>query len=279
MSGAAESLFLTQPGLSNSIKILEEELNLKLLNRNRNGVTPTIEGEKIYKYTLQLEKIHEALIQEAQNLNGLKTGIVNVGSFSSITMSWLPQILSTLQHDYPDIKINIHEGDYESLEKMVLSGELDCCFNTPPDNNILNFSPLIKDELLCIVSEKHPLSNEESVSINDLFTYDFIKPKKNWDNEINKFFSSHNLEPNIRYEISEDASIMALVEANLGINIRPKLVLDNRQSNKKIKIVKFKEEAYRILGICSSSTPSHATKIFIDYAKNIFLNIENTQST
>ncbi|MCD8909453.1 LysR family transcriptional regulator [Staphylococcus gallinarum] len=281
MSEAAELLFITQPGLSNSIKSLEEDLNLKLLNRTRSGVSLTPEGERIYKYTLQLEKIQKALIEEAQNLNGFETGIVNVGSFSSITANWLPNIVKTLEHRYPGIEVNIHEGDYESLEKKVLLGELDCCFNTPSNDSQLNFIPFIKDELICMVSEHHPLSNSKIVSLEDISMHPFIKPKKNWDDEIRILFEKSNLKPNVRYEVSEDGPIIALVEANLGINIRPKLVLEKHKCSKKIKLLKLEEQAYRILGMYISHSPTHATNIFIDICKELYAdpNMSNSAVT
>ncbi|MDM8099780.1 MULTISPECIES: LysR family transcriptional regulator [Oceanobacillus] len=270
ISKAAEELHLTQPGLSNAIKSLESDLNLKLLNRNRNGITLTKEGEKIYQYTLQIEKMNEALMQEASHLNGLKTGTVNVGSFSSVTGNWIPDIVMKMQEEYPGIEVNIHEGDYESLEKRVLTGELDCCFNTPIENSGLTFSPLKKDELFCIVSNQHPLHSRNEISVKELSSYPFIKPKKSWDDEINGLFSKYNLSPNIKYEVSEDLPIIALVEANLGINIRPELVLQREKTSKSIRIIKLKEDAYRIIGLCTPTSPSHATQLFVSITKELY---------
>ncbi|MEC1262258.1 LysR family transcriptional regulator [Bacillus swezeyi] len=268
ISKAASELHLTQPGISNAIKTLEEDLGLKLLVRNRTGISLTREGEKIYDYSLKISKLNDALFQEASALRGLGTGVINVGSFASVTANWMPFIIKRFNEKYPGITVKIYEDDYFNLEKAVLSGELDCCFNTYVSTKGISFTPLVKDKLYCIVSLKNQLSKHNKIKPSQLEEFPLIKPKKGWDNEVAAFFKEHNIQQKVRYEVSDDHSILALVEANLGINIRPELVLKGARN--KIKAIELEKNTYRTIGICTMPQVSHATKVFVETVKELY---------
>ncbi|MGG1247680.1 LysR family transcriptional regulator [Bacillus spizizenii] len=273
ISKAASELHLTQPGISNAIKTLEEDLGVKLLIRNRTGISLTREGEKIYQYSLKITKLNDALFQEASALRGLETGVIKVGSFASVTSNWIPIIIKQFNKKYPGITVNIYEDDYLNLEKAVLSGELDCCFNTYVNTKGICFTPLLKDKLYCIVSLENSLSTQSKVKPNQLEEFPLIKPKKGWDYEVAAFFKEHNIQQKVRYEVSDDQSILALVEANLGINIRPELVLKGSRNN--IKAIELEENTYRTIGICTTPQVSPATKMFVETVKELYKKIDN----
>ncbi|RLL43820.1 LysR family transcriptional regulator [Oceanobacillus piezotolerans] len=266
---AATELNLSQSGISYAIKNLEEELDVKLLVRNRSGVKLTKEGESIYRHSLLVTNAYDNLLQEAAALKGVEKGTIHVGTFASVTTNWIPEIITVFKEEFPGITIKIYEGDdYLSLESAVLSGELDCCFSIVSDKSQLDYVPLQKDKLYCIVSNDNPLCKQEVMEISQIENYPLIKPKAGWDSEISNFFSSHNLNPVIAYEVSDDQSILALVQANLGINIRPGLVLKNRTSN--ITALDLEEDAYRMIALATGSHVSHATEKFISIVTELF---------
>ncbi|MCG7334831.1 LysR substrate-binding domain-containing protein [Sporosarcina sp. ACRSM] len=264
-------LNLTQSAVSRAIKSLEDELDLQLLLRNRSGIKLTREGEKIYEHTLTIIHAHHNLQQEALALNGLESGVIKVGTFASVTTHWLPTILKEFKRKHPDIIVEIFEDDYESLENAVQLGELDCCFTTAPIKKGLEFLPLHKDKLFCIVSNNNPLHLQTAMCIQQLEEFPLIKPKKGWDSEVITFFNKHNIDPNVKYEVSDDQSIIALVQANIGINIRPELVLKNTPDG--ITALEFEEEAYRIIGLGITKQASHATRSFISIVKEMYQTI------
>lgn len=268
---AGIELNLTQSAVSHAIKSLEDELGLHLLLRNRSGIKLTREGEKIYAHTLTIIHAHHNLHQEAFALNGLETGVIRVGTFASVTTHWLPTILKEFKRKHPDIIVEIFEDDYDSLENAVQLGELDCCFTTSPTKKRIEFLPLHKDKLFCIVSNDSPLHTQTTMSIQQLEEYPLIQPKKGWNSEVTTFFSKYNINPIINYQISDDHSIIALVQANIGINIRPELVLKNVSDG--ITALSFEEEAYRIIGLGFTNQASHATGSFISIVKDIYQTI------
>ncbi|MCF7617657.1 MULTISPECIES: hypothetical protein [unclassified Bacillus (in: firmicutes)] len=76
------------------------------------------------------------------------------------------------------------------------------------------------------------------------------------------------MQQKVRYEVSDDQSILALVVANLGINIRPELVIKGSRNN--IKAIELEENTYRTIGICTTPQTSHAPKIFIETVKQLY---------
>ncbi|WP_431801387.1 LysR family transcriptional regulator [Halobacillus andaensis] len=265
---ASEELSMTQSGVSHAIKSLEEELEFPLLIRNRLGLQLTREGERVYEYTLRIMQTHNSLLQEVHTLKGLETGTVKVGSFASVTTQWMPTILNSFAEKYPGITIEIYEDDYESLEKAVSTGELDCCFTTDSTNKNINFVPLVKDKLFCIVSNKNPLSKKKVMKISELEKQPLIKPKKGWDNEVADFFNQHQIVPVVNYEVSDDQSILALVQANIGINIRPELVLNQNLEN--ITLLDFEQEAFRIIGLGLNEHASPAASTFVETVTDLY---------
>ncbi|WP_221563207.1 LysR family transcriptional regulator [Alkalihalobacillus sp. TS-13] len=265
---AGHQLGLTQSGVSHALKSFEEELGIPLLIRNRTGLQLTNEGKRVYEYTLRIMQTHNNLLQEVQTLKGLKTGTIKVGSFASVTSQWIPKILTIFSEKYPGITVEIYEDDYKSLEKAVSTGELDICFTTDSDNKSIEFIPLIKDKLHCIVSNKNPLSNQKVMKAKDIEKYPLIKPKKGWDNEVEDFFNQNQIVPTVKYEVSDDQSILSLVQANIGINIRPELVLKNAPSS--ITLLDFEQEAYRIIGLGMNEQKSPATSIFISTVTDLY---------
>lgn len=89
--------------------------------------------------------------------------------------------------------------------------------------------------------------------------------------EVKEFFIQNNINPTVKYEISDDQSIIALVKADLGINIRPELVLTNAPTG--INAIDFEKEAYRIIGLGITKRPSHATKSFISIVSDLYNSI------
>lgn len=265
---AGTELNVTQSTISHAIKSLEDELGLNLLLRNRSGVKLTREGEKIYQHTLNVMNAYDNLNQEASALRGAETGEIKIGTFASVTIYWLPLIIKQYKAKHPNIEIKVFEDDYNKLEKYVESGELDCCFTVDSREKNIEFIPLKKDKLFCIVSNDNPLSKQDKIKLEQLEQYPLITSKKGLDDEINDFFSQHKFNPTVKYEISHDQSMIALVKENLGINIRPELVLTNAPIG--IRAIEFDKELYRIIGLGINNRPSHATKNFVSTVTDLY---------
>ncbi len=82
---AAEALGYTQSAVSQMISSLEGELSMKLLVRSRHGAKLTIEGEELYPFVERMANQYRATLEKARELTALETGVIRVGTISSIT--------------------------------------------------------------------------------------------------------------------------------------------------------------------------------------------------
>ncbi|KAA9031165.1 LysR family transcriptional regulator [Niallia endozanthoxylica] len=262
LTKAGELLKLTQSGVSHAITSLENEFGFSLLTRGRSGIQLTSNGERIITYIREVLLIDERMKQEVAAINGLDIGIVKIGTFTSVASQWLPHIINRFEHDYPGITLKLFEGDYSTLEEWVLQGVIDCGFLTLPTPKSLEFHPLKKDKMLCILSDQHPLHSQEQISFKQIQAEPMILPKEGWDNEIQQIFRENNIKPNIKFRVSDDQAIKSMVQENLGISIRPKMTLAHIPDN--VRILNLENDFFRIIGIATKPNMSPATKKFMD---------------
>ena len=111
-SKAAEALNYTQSGISQMMAGLEEELGVKLFARINRGVTLTDNGTRLLPYVRELANQKNRLRQAAFNINHKVEGKLRVGSFSSITTLWMPEVVHYFKENYPKVSIEILDGNY-----------------------------------------------------------------------------------------------------------------------------------------------------------------------
>ena len=128
---AAEKLGYTQSAVSQMIASLEEELSIKLLYRSRIGIRLTLEGEELYPFIQRTVLQYQAMQEKADEIKGLETGIIRIGTISSISCHWLPGLIKHFQELYPKVRFVLHQGDYTSIPEWVRTGEVDFGFVNP----------------------------------------------------------------------------------------------------------------------------------------------------
>ncbi|MFJ7977019.1 LysR family transcriptional regulator [Peribacillus sp. JNUCC 23] len=267
LTKAANSLNLTQPGVSHAINSLETEWGIPLITRSRSGVQLTSDGARIIKHIRELLQINEEIKQEVAAIKGMEVGTVKVGTFASVASQWLPKIITFFQQSYPNIEIKLFEGDYKTIEHWLVNNEVDCGFLVLPAlSKSLEVIPLKKDPMVCIVSNQNPLHKQKKITFNQIENEPFIIPKEGGDTDVTRIFKEHTIKPAIKYELYEDNAIISMVENNLGISILSEMVALNNSSND-FSILNLEIDSYRIIGLATTSTTSPATEKFIECVK------------
>ncbi|MFJ7970885.1 LysR family transcriptional regulator [Psychrobacillus sp. NPDC096389] len=268
LTKAGETLGLTQSAVSHAIASLESECGFSLLNRGRAGIQLTSNGERILQYIREILKWNEEMVQEIANINGLEVGTVRIGTISSVSIHWLPEIMKKFNEHHPAIEIKLMEGDYDDVEHWISTGLVDFGFVSLPTLQNFEVMPLIKDRMLCIVSEAHPLAKQKEISFEMIKEEPLIKSKKGSDNDLLRILKESKITPFIKFELTDDQAIISMVENGMGISILPEMVLHRVPNN--VRILQLKGEHYRTLGIAVTSFNSlaPATKKFIDYFKS-----------
>lgn len=265
---AAEALGYTQSSISQMIASLENELGIRLLTRSRTGIKLTIEGADLYPFIERSILQYSAMREKVNEIKGLETGIIRVGTISSVTCHWMPKLIRGFQTLYPHVQFLFHQGDYSSIQEWIKTGAVDFGFITPPAVNDLETIILKDGEMLAVLPKKHPLSTQSFLSLNEIVNEPFILLEEGHYSEPINAFRSEGLKPNIKYTIHDDYAIMTMVEAGLGISILAELML--RRTNYEIVCLPINPPIYRTLAIGykdRSSLPI-ASKYFIDYLRD-----------
>lgn len=247
LTKAAQALGYTQSGISHMLSALEKEWSLTLLSRDRSGIRITSDGLQLLPFIRNICNVHRELISEIGNLHGLQSGLIRIGTFTSVAVHWLPNMIKTFQNEYPNINFELLHGDYTEIENWIVEGRADCGFLRLPARAGLEGIFLEQDRLMVILPEQHPLADCEFFPINKLSKEPFILLEEGAENEITAIFESNHMKPNVRFTARDDYAIISMVESGLGISILPELVLHRTP----YKIVKKELDtpAYRKLGI------------------------------
>jgi DNA-binding transcriptional LysR family regulator len=265
LTKAGYSLGYTQSAISHMINDLETEWGMMLLERNRSGVKITSEGLKILPFVQEICDAHRKLLTEIEELHGLDSGLIRIGTFSSVATHWLPGIIKLFQRDYPNIEFELLLGDYTEIESWIIEGRVDCGFLRLPTKPELESIFLGQDKLMVILPQNHPLAECDYFPIEALTKEPFMLLEKGAKAEIAQIFEKHHITPDIRFTTWDDYAIMSMVESGLGISILPELILNRIPYN----IVKKELEvaAYRKIGFVmkDSKSTSLAVKHFIGY--------------
>lgn len=273
LSKAAEALGLTQSAVSHAIASLESDFGFTLLTRGRSGISLTSNGERILLYIREILKWNEQMIQEVANINGIEVGTVRIGTFPSVSIQWLPQIMKQFKQSFPLIEIKLFEGNYDDIEQWIVNGAVDFGFLSLPASKAFEVIPLKKDKMLCILPDTHPLHQQDKIYFEQIKNEMFIMPKSNIDKDVRKILKNNNVTPEIQYEVEEDQAIIAMVQNNLGISILPEMILYRIPNN--VCVINLEGDHYRSIGIASTSLKniSPAAGKFIEYVKS-WLNVQ-----
>ncbi|MBQ6693232.1 MAG: LysR family transcriptional regulator, partial [Clostridia bacterium] len=133
VSLAAEQMGYTQPAVSRMIADLEKEWGVELLFRSRAGIVLSSAGEKLLPLIKTVVADHEELQFTVNELKGLHTGLVRVGTFTSVANKWVPMLLKSFEEQYPGIEFKlVNSENYSEIEAWIFHGKVDCGFVNMP---------------------------------------------------------------------------------------------------------------------------------------------------
>lgn len=262
---AAEVLSYSQSGISRMIKDLETEWNIPLLERSRSGVRLTSDGLKLLPHAKRVCEEYQKLQMEVDDLHGVQSGIIRIGTFSSVATHWLPNIIKAFQKDYPNIDYELLLGDYTEIEEWIAEGRVDCGFLRLPTYPEFDTIFLEQDNLMAIIPENHPLADNEKFPLAKLCEEPFMLLERGAKAEVSEVFERNHLTPHVRFTTWDDYAIMSMVESGLGVSILPQLIL--KRVPYRILAKELDVPAYRNIGLAvkNKETVSLAVKRFMEY--------------
>lgn|SRR5690606_26938107 len=232
-SRAAERLHISQPPLSQQIKLLEEDLGVILFERTRRVVRLTQAGALFYQSAKEiLQRYADARELCVLSRDG-RAGKLRLAFTASVPMfEAFPRLLHDFRQTYPHIDIDLrHMSTGEQLQALQ-ANEIDIGFLRPSfsfqASAALEIAELWRDRLMVVVASAHPLAQTDTrPTVRDLANEDFILfPQAQGCGlfeHITSMTTQEGFSPRIVQEARENSTTLALVAANLGISIVPSI--------------------------------------------------------
>ncbi|MBP1890345.1 DNA-binding transcriptional LysR family regulator [Clostridium moniliforme] len=221
---AAEKLSLSQSALSRSISNLESELGVPLFDRINRNVQLNKFGEIFLDTAIDLVNKLEKSKKHLNNIANPDKGEIIVSFVPTLGLQYIPKVLKAYKSVYPNNQLYLKESDSKVINDDLIRGTTDIGISPvvkkDPD---LIYSPLFTEELVFLISNSNPLAKKDHIDFNDISGETFFHfAKKTYSRDlIENALSSANITLS-SYDGLEIASIIGLVEANLGIAIVPK---------------------------------------------------------
>ena len=181
---AGEALGYSQSGISRMIADLEHAWNVKLLERDRGGVRLTSEGHELAPAIQAVCDEHGRLQARVDAMIGLESGLIRIGTVTSVATHWLPSIIKHFREDYPNIDYEITTRGYSEVERMIAEGQVDCGFVRLPTRPSFDTVYLGRDELKVVMAADHPMASADRFPIRALGEYPFMTIDKQGDSDI-----------------------------------------------------------------------------------------------
>ncbi|MCK8625183.1 LysR family transcriptional regulator [Apilactobacillus xinyiensis] len=260
---AAQLLRVTPSAISHSINQLEKHLGFSVLVRNRAGVRLTENGQAVLPMIQTILNNEQLLAQKAATIAGVSQGIVRIGAFSSVCINWLPPILQQFKKHYPQIKVKVTQDAFNNITSDVRSGKIDLGFTCDPKNEAIIKVPLIKDMFYCITPIDFIPQNGHSITQADINDKNFILQHSDYSGDTKAVLDHYDVTvQSLQFSI-DDQSIIAMVEAGLGIGILPKLALI--KTTGEVHAYPFDKEFYRdiylIINSLETKAPANAKMV------------------
>lgn len=273
-SKAAEKLCMAQPPLSRQIMDLEDELGVKLFNRNKHILSLTDEGILFRQYALQVLDLVNHSTSSIKELRQGLHGMLSIGTVEGNAPRLLAGWISKFHKDNPNVQYNLWNGNSDDVACRVMNGLCEIAIIMEPHNGVgLNSIPLYTEKWVAMIPSNHPILTNGSVKItmSQIADYDLIIPSRESRlSEICEWFRVANKSPKVICKVAHAILAYEFVRQNLGIAIFPESIRDILK-NDDVVIREFEPPApdvSYILVWAKNKTLSHAAEKFIEYVKN-----------
>lgn len=252
---AAEALFMTQPAVTFQIKQLEEQFNTRLFDRGHGRVTLTAAGDMVMAYAERILGLSEELESRVSELTGELSGILHLGSSTTIAGYWLPCLLEGFKRRYPLVVPRVSVGNSHLIESRVMDRNLDVgLIEIVTEEPTLDRVAAGQDELQLIVAPGHPLAAEKSVRADQMVGYPLLhrEPGNGIRDLVDQFFIAAGIpleDLNVTAELGSLSSVKHMAAQGFGIAVASSAAIRNEVASGALVGVPFAPPLYTPLEV------------------------------
>jgi DNA-binding transcriptional LysR family regulator len=225
---AAEQLHIVQPAVSITLRKLEEELGLTLLNRQEKRVTLTAEGEALLRHAERVLDNLAAAETEMAELRGLTHGEVRIGIPPMMSSYYFPLVIREFRERYPNLKLAVNGEGAGRIQRLIAKGELD--MGVVAGHKLmegLESQHFLREEIVACVPLDHPLAGRERITLAEFLQQPLIFFKEGYYMRelMDELVAEEQLQPQVVFETNLFSLVRSLIKEKLGISTFLRMVV------------------------------------------------------
>lgn len=218
---AAESLHLSQPGVSMQIKQLEESVGLPLYEQIGKKIHLTQAGREIFAYSQSIGYLLDEAESVIEELKGMQSGRLAI-SVATTASHFATRLLAAFSQRYGGVTISLDITNRQSLRHQLENNEPDLVImGQPPEGVDVESEAFMENPLVMIAPADHPLLAEKDIPLKHFEDEHFVvrEAGSGTRGAIKRFFDSHGVSFHTGIEMTSNEAIKQAVEAGLGLGI------------------------------------------------------------
>lgn len=276
-SRAAEALHLTQPTVSEHVRLLEDEIGSRLFDRLGRESVPTKAGELLYGYALRLLALQEEARRALDHFLAKMSGELCVGASTIPGEYVLPPLLGKFKEKYPEISISLLIQDTQRILDLLLEGKVELgVVGARIEHRAIEYTELMPDELVLVVPASHPWHGRKTVTLAELSQEPLIIRERGSG-------SRHALENALQQagtelaalriiaEMGSTQAIKQAVKAGIGVSIISKRAVEEECHHGLVCCVRLRElrvSRHFYIVVHRDRTRSPLCQAFLDFLKS-----------
>lgn len=271
----AERSALALAAASTRIRNMEEALGAPLLERSRQGVTPTPAGRTLLKHARTILSQSARLREDLGAYAGGLSGEVRLLANTNALTEFLPEALSRFLAEHPHVSVNLEERLSDEIVGLIAEGvgDIGIVAGTVDVGRLETF-PFRSDRFVVVTSEGHPLAKRPSATFADVLNFDLVGLDR--ASSLQRFLSGKAAREGrplrLRVQLRSFDAVCRLVECAVGVGIVPETTAHRAARTMSLAIVPLTDDwAQRELTICVRSVEDLAP-----YARDLVQSLRAT---
>ncbi|GAA0603776.1 cysJI operon transcriptional regulator CysL [Virgibacillus siamensis] len=273
-SRAAEELHMTQPAVSQYIRMFEETIGTRLLERSNKYVRLNKAGEIVYHHAKEILGLYTTMQTLVDDLTNKANGPLSIGASYTFGEYVLPQIIAQLQEMYPDIEPEVTIGNTAVIAEQVSSHQLDIgIVEGHFKEQQLNKEVFSADHMYIVASPEHPLAKKKTpVAAAELEQETWIVRESGSGTReaTENMYVDIGISPLKQMNFSSTQPIKGAVEAGLGITLLSQWAIQKEVRNRDLVTLNVDGLPFKrqFAFITKSPFQTKALEVFIDLLRN-----------
>lgn len=273
---AAEALHVSQPALSQQVRLMEESLGVQLFDRSGRTTRLTDSGEVYLQYVRRASHEFREAKRAIHDVNDLSRGALRVAVTPTFTTYLVGPLVEAFHSRYPNISLSVREISQEQMEDLLLADEVDVGIafsrTLAPD---FDLDPLLVETLALVVSKGHPLTNETSIKLETLSAESLVLLSAEFAtrDQIDRFCEQHGIQPHVTIEANSISAVIEIVRRTRLSTLLPATIAFAHQELKAISLDPDRLERTAVLMQRKDGYRSAASKAFVTLAKEVALGL------